>query len=84
MTIDIYERACYVANYMLDQRATLRQAASALGVSKSTIHTDITKVLPQVNPILASQTKILLEGNMAIRHIRGGQATKRKFLAIKR
>jgi len=64
---------------MLDTTATVRQTAAVFGVSKSTIHKDMTERLPVINKELAQQVKYVLERNKAERHIRGGEATKRKY-----
>ena len=76
----IEERATEVARYIVDNNATVRQAAQAFGISKSTIHKDVTDRLVQVNPALASQARRVLDVNKLERHIRGGLATKNKFL----
>ncbi len=79
----IEERALEIARYILDEGATVRQAASIFGVSKSTVHKDVTERLPKINPLVASMVKQVLETNKAERHIRGGKATKMKYDAIK-
>ena len=76
----IEERAIEIANYIIEERTTVRQAAKKFGVSKSTIHKDVTDRLVQINPILASQAREILELNKSERHIRGGLATKEKYL----
>ena len=75
----IEERAVNIACYIIEPNATVRQAAKAFGVSKSTVHKDCAERLVQINPILAAQARAVLDVNKAERHIRGGQATKEKY-----
>ncbi|NLL81739.1 MAG: sporulation transcriptional regulator SpoIIID [Tissierellia bacterium] len=79
----IEERALEIAKYILSEKATVRQAASVFGVSKSTVHKDVTERLPKINPLVASMVKEILEINKAERHIRGGKATKLKYETVK-
>lgn len=65
------------------KRATVRQTAAVFGMSKSTVHKDVSYRLKQISPQLWSQTKKILDGNKAERHIRGGMATKEKYKKIK-
>ena len=76
----IEERAIEIANYIIEERTTVRQAAKKFGVSKSTIHKDVTDRLIQINPSLAAQAREILELNKSERHIRGGLATREKYL----
>ena len=76
----IEERAIEIANYIVEERATVRQTAEKFGVSKSTVHKDVTDRLIQINPSLASQARVVLDVNKSERHIRGGMATKEKYL----
>lgn len=76
----IEERAMEIANYIVEQNATVRQAAKKFGVSKSTVHKDVTDRLVQINPDLAAKARRVLEVNKQERHIRGGMATKEKYL----
>ncbi len=76
---NIEERACALAQYMIENRTTVRDAARKFGVSKSTVHKDISERLPQFNRILYLQVKEILEVNKAQRHIRGGIATRKKY-----
>lgn len=76
----IEERAITIANYIIEHNATVRQTAKAFGVSKSTVHKDVTDRLMQLNPALARQTRAVLDINKSERHIRGGLATKEKYL----
>jgi len=68
-----------VANYMIENNATVRQAAKNFGISKSTVHKDVTERLEQVNPSLAAEARKVIEVNKSERHIRGGMATKEKY-----
>ena len=77
----IEERAVEVATYIIENNATVRQAAKQFGISKSTVHKDCAERLTQVNPNLANEVRKVLDVNMAERHIRGGLATKEKYLA---
>ena len=79
MQSSLEERACDLAVYIIENRATVRAAAQAFGVSKSTVHKDLTERLPHVNPGLFRQVRVLLDLNKAERHIRGGLATRRKY-----
>ena len=78
----IEERAISIANYIIDSNATVRQTAKAFGVSKSTVHKDVNDRLVQINPTLAKQARQVLDVNKSERHIRGGMATKEKYLHI--
>ncbi|MBE6065499.1 sporulation transcriptional regulator SpoIIID [Clostridium cochlearium] len=78
----IEERVLEVANYIISSKATIRKTAKVFGVSKSTIHKDMTERLPKINPQIAKEAKNILEFNKAERHIRGGKATKLKYKAI--
>ena len=78
------ERRCEdIAVYMLENSCTVRDAARAFGISKSTVHKDVTCNLKTVNKALFFQVRELLETNKAQRHYRGGQATKMKYEALK-
>lgn len=79
----IYQRVLEISHYMLETGATVRQAARSFGVSKSTVHKDITERLPQINSHLARQIKKVLDKNKAERHLRGGEATRRKYLSLR-
>ena len=78
----IEERAVEIANYIIQNNATVRQAAKKYGISKSTVHKDCTDSLAQVNPTLASDVRKFLDVNKSERHIRGGLATKEKYLHL--
>ena len=75
----IKERAVAIANYIVDYNATVRQTAKKFGISKSTVHKDVTDRLTHINPALAAQARVVLDINKAERHIRGGLATKEKY-----
>ncbi|MBD5135498.1 MAG: sporulation transcriptional regulator SpoIIID [Lachnospiraceae bacterium] len=76
----IEKRALDIAEYIIAHNATVRQTAKQFGVSKSTVHKDLTERLPQINPVLAGDARKVLEVNKAERHIRGGMATKEKYM----
>ena len=73
------ERAERLAQYIIENRTTVRAAAQNFGISKSTVHKDISERLPQFNRVLYQQVKEVLEVNKAQRHIRGGIATRKKY-----
>ena len=79
MYTNIEQRACDLAVYIIENRATVRAAAKKFGVSKSTVHKDLQDRLPQFNRSLYLQVKEVLEVNKAQRHIRGGMATRKKY-----
>lgn len=74
------ERILEVAAYIIQTKATVRQAGKVFGVSKSTVHKDMTERLPELNPEKAKRVKEVLEFNKSERHIRGGRATRNKYL----
>ena len=76
----IEERAVELGNYIVEKKATVRQTAKRFGISKSTVHKDVTERLIQVNPALAKQARKVLDVNKSERHIRGGLATREKYL----
>lgn len=79
MHTNIEQRACDLAVYIIENKSTVRAAAARFGISKSTVHKDITERLVKVNPALYRQVRELLDLNKAERHIRGGLATRRKY-----
>lgn len=79
----IRTRVKEVSNYIYETKATVRQTAKIYGVSKSTIHKDVTERLLKIDPELANRVKKVLEFNKAERHIRGGEATRRKYKKMK-
>ena len=78
----IEERAIEIANYIIQEKATIRQTAKKFGVSKSTVHKDVTERLFQINPSLAHEARKVLNTNKSERHIRGGLATREKYLHL--
>ncbi len=76
---NIEARACDMAIYLIENKATVRAAAKRFGISKSTVHKDLSERLPAVNHALYEQVKTVLEQNKAERHIRGGIATRNKY-----
>ncbi len=76
----IEERVLELANYIVNTNSTVRAAAKKFRVSKSTVHKDITERLLELNPALALEVKNVLENNKAERHLRGGMATREKYL----
>ena len=76
------ERAVLLAQYMIEQDATVRKTAGKFGISKSTVHKDVTQRLRQVDPLLQAQVQKVLDKNRQERHIRGGLATRRKYKGI--
>ena len=79
MRSSIEERVRDLAVYILENKATVRAAAARFGVSKSTVHKDMTERLPYMDPAMYRQVRRLLDINKAERHIRGGLATRRKY-----
>ena len=77
--ISIDERAIELAHYIIDSKDTVRGAAKKFGISKSTVHKDVSERLKKINPVLARKVRIILDENKAERHIRGGMATKLKY-----
>ena len=80
---NIEERACELALYIIENKATVRGAAQKFGISKSTVHKDLTERLRELNPVLAQEVKHVLDNNKAERHIRGGLATRKKYMEKK-
>lgn len=76
----IEERAIEIANYIIENNATVRQTAKVFGISKSTVHKDVTERLVQINHSLAAQARQVLDMNKSERHIRGGLATRQKYM----
>ncbi len=75
----IVERAVNIANYIIENNVTVRQTAKAFGISKSTVHKDVTERLIRINPTLAKEARKVLDVNKSERHIRGGMATREKY-----
>ena len=79
MTDSVEARAQTLGSYIAEERATVRQAARRFGISKSTVHKDVTGRLRSLNPALYAQVRKILDKNKSERHIRGGMATKKKY-----
>ena len=79
----IEERAVELAHYIIESKDTVRGAAKKYGISKSTVHKDVSERLKKINPGLAKGVREILEENKAERHIRGGMATKLKYSHMK-
>ena len=75
----IEERTVEIAHYIIENKVTVRAAAKKFGISKSTVHKDVTERLLKINPVLSVEIKKVLDENKAERHIRGGMATKLKY-----
>ena len=75
----IEERAVELAHYIIDSKDTVRGTAKKFGISKNTVHKDVTERLRRINPSLADETRKVLDENKAERHIRGGEATRLKY-----
>lgn len=80
---NVENRCVQLGNYIVETKATVRQAATIFGISKSTVHNDVTKRLSTINPSLSNEVKKVLDENKAQRHIRGGLATKKKYIELK-
>ena len=78
----IEDRVIKIANYIIDTNATVREAAKVFGVSKSTVHKDVTDRLESINPLIYEDVKKVLLKNKAERHIRGGEATRQKYASF--
>ncbi len=76
----IEERVLEIGTYIMESNATVRQTAKKFGVSKSTVHKDVSERLEHINPTLAAEVRKVLDINKAERHIRGGLATREKYL----
>ena len=76
----IEERAIQLAHYIVETKDTIRGTAKKYGISKSTVHKDLSERLLKINPALASEVRVILDKNKSERHIRGGMATKEKYL----
>lgn len=81
--LSIEKRAIELAHYIINSKDTVRGAASKFGISKSTVHKDLSERLLKINPVLANEVRKILDKNKAERHIRGGMATKLKYSHIR-
>ena len=79
----VEERASMLGEYIIESKATVRKAAQKFGISKSTVHKDVSQRLKYINPKLYKEVKSILELNKSQRHIRGGLATKKKYIHLK-
>lgn len=82
--ISIEERAVDLAHYIIKTKDTVRGAAKRFGISKSTVHKDVSDRLVKINPALAKQVRNILDENKSERHLRGGMATKMKYSKMKK
>lgn len=82
MKTAIEQRACNLATYIIQHRATVRAAAKAFGISKSTVHKDVKERLKQIDPDLYAEAMRVLTYNKSVRHLRGGEATRQKYRAF--
>ena len=78
---DYYSRTLTLANYILKHKTTIRKTAEVFGMAKSTVHYDLTNRLPYVSRALFEEVKALLDLNFNEKHLRGGQATRKKYLS---
>ena len=78
----LHDRVIAVAKYIVENNATVRQTAKEFGISKSTVHKDVTDRLSYISPALAREVRSVLDVNKSERHIRGGQATREKYLGL--
>lgn len=83
MTKNVQARCIELGEFIVKNKATVRQTAGVFGISKSTVHIDVTKRLSEIAPLLANEVNDVLQCNKSIRHIRGGEATREKYLHIK-
>ncbi|MCI8383805.1 MAG: sporulation transcriptional regulator SpoIIID [Clostridia bacterium] len=81
--LSIEERAISLAQYIINSKDTVRGTAKKFGISKSTVHKDVSERLKKINPGLAKEVRIILDENKAERHLRGGMATKLKYRHLK-
>ena len=76
---NIEERVCEIAKYIIDNKETVRNAAKVFNISKSTVHKDLTERLKKINNELYISARSILDTNKAERHLRGGEATRKKY-----
>ena len=79
----VEERAAMLGEYIIESKATVRSAAQKFGISKSTVHKDVSQRLRSINPRLYKEVRVILDANKSQRHIRGGIATRNKYLGLK-
>jgi len=83
MRLDYCERSEELGKYIIEMGCTVREAAAWFGISKSTVHKDVTEKLSRTNPAMYREVKSVLDRNKAERHLRGGEATRQKYLSTK-
>lgn len=81
-TSSIKERCIILAEYLIQHEATVRAVAAEFGISKSTVHKDVTQILKKTDSVLYLKVKKVLEKNKSERHLRGGEATRKKYIGI--
>ena len=79
----VEERAIKLGEHIVENKDTVRRTAMHFGICKSTVHKDVTDRLKQINPYLYREVGLILEQNKQERHMRGGEATKQKYLQMK-
>jgi putative DeoR family transcriptional regulator (stage III sporulation protein D) len=84
MKHNVEERAVRLGEYIIEKKTTVRESARAFGVSKSTVHKDLTCRLPRLNSGLYQEVRAVLDVNKEERHLRGGEATRQKYMRVKR
>ena len=84
MRQDYKEREVILGQYIVENKCTVRDAAAQFGISKSTVHKDVTEKLKRINPVLFGEVRNVLAVNKAERHLRGGEATRKKYLNSKK
>ncbi len=80
---NLEERAVTLGEYIIEHKSTVRDTAAVFGISKSTVHKDLTSVLPRLNAGLYKEVRAVLDVNKEERHLRGGEATKHKYAMLK-
>lgn len=83
MIKNVESRCIELGEYIVENKTTVRQTAKVFGISKSTVHIDVTKRLGEIAPLLAGKVNEVLQSNKSQRHIRGGEATREKYRLIK-
>lgn len=79
---NVEERAIRLGEYIIEKKTTVRDSAKVFGISKSTVHKDLTARLPRLNPGLFKEVRAVLDINKEERHLRGGEATRQKYLKL--
>ena len=80
---NLEERAVTLGEYIIEHKSTVRDTAAVFGISKSTVHKDLTSVRPRLNAGLYKEVRAVLDVNKEERHLRGGEATKHKYAMLK-